>query len=196
MTCHSCVVMSGGSNGHLEWSATEPSTVKVLILHEDMGSRCRAEVLFKELLRNFAGHLAFALDLCRFDLLDVLSEADSVRARALETDLLVVASSNPGNIPQGVTDWMEEWAVLRSGKDPVLLVLTGKGPGSPQPASRALKDLRARAMRLGVYCLEPWNLETSLACWSVAADLHQREQAVTPTLQRFMARSDAQYFRW
>ncbi len=161
---------------------TEPATLKVVILYDEAGSGRRAKRLFDRVAQGFSGQLQFTFDLCRFAWLEIAGEAESFRGRALDTELLVVALREGESVPQIVTDWLDGWAQSRITREPALVLLPSPPPEHPESPGAGFQALRSLAERHRLDCLEPWSPQTGRVVTGFAAELREREHAITPTL--------------
>ncbi len=168
--------------------ATEALTLKVAILYDEADSGRRAKRLFDRVAQGSSGRLRFSFHLCRFSWLEASEEAKSFGAQARDAELLALSLRERQTVPQHTANWLDTWAQSRATPAPALLLLSVQPaediPG-PSPGFQAVRSL---AQRHGLECLEPGGLHTGLALGGLAAELREREHAITPTLAGIMDR--------
>ncbi len=130
------------------------------------------------------------MEACPFNQLEAPAEAEAALAEARTADVLVIAFQKRGLMPLSVAQWLESWAAARKQEDPALVLLSDEPASVEEPTASNSRTLLAWARRHGLKCLEPANLHAGLAYRNVAANPWEREHAMTPTLKRFLERTD------
>jgi len=163
----------------------EPAAIETIVLYDSRESGCRAKAFFDQLATRLHSEVQFNLALWRMDVLQVPGGFAAAFRDFGCAQLLVLALGLESVLPAPVREWIELWANCQLDDDSAVVVLQAIGEDSGTAAA-SLRELRQLAQKNGVNLFCEWEAGPSAASQTFVADLWQREQAVTETMQSIL----------
>jgi hypothetical protein len=119
----------------------------VLVAYEDAAAREQAVNFCDQLVQRFWTRFEFDVSWWSFDMLQQETAATEAAERAAQADLIVFASTLPGDFPVPVLGWMENWLRRRGDREGILAGLIDPGADSSGREGRKHNYLRRIAHR-------------------------------------------------
>jgi hypothetical protein len=124
-----------------------PTVFRVVMAYDDFASGKRAMNTCDYLVSQFGGGVELRSSMWKFDVLRHTKLNQMAVDDAIEADVIIVANSRNGELPEEVTRWVDQWARRKQGHATALVALldfTGQNSG---PSARALAFLKTAAHR-------------------------------------------------
>lgn len=158
----------------------------ILVVYEDPVARERAVDFCDQLVKRFWGTCEFEVSWWSFEQLADSLVAAQTAERAARADLVVVASTQPGDLPITMKRWFERWLEKRSDREGIL---AGLMDPSRQPSDWGrLKDnyLRQAAHRAAMDYLTQLPAGISLSIPESQESYSERAACVTRVLDEIL----------
>ena len=167
--------------------------MNAVVIYEECDSARRANALLKRAAERADGTMQWSVKPWRLDLLNWPPLAQEALGDAAEAHLMVLALRGGPELPSGLLEWLEAWAVQRQVPSAALALFAGRSGDTLSPT--AMPELSEFAQRHGLSLivgdLSPWKDESP----GVLEDLHEREVAQTPTLLHILSQVTPGYYQ-
>jgi hypothetical protein len=162
------------------------ATMNAVIIYDRFDFAAKAKAMLERAAHGTGEATHWSVKPWRVDMLELPPAAEAALAEAAEAHLIVLALRQVQSLFPWLVDWLERWATCRQVQEAALAVWDS-GNADTRPV-RATPELSQFAGRHGLSLLfddsAPVKDESSM----FASDLHEREVALTPTLQHILER--------
>ena len=136
----------------------------VVVVYEDAAAREQAVAYCDQLVKQFWARFEFNVSWWSFAMLQQEPAATDAAERAARADLIVFASTLPGDFPVSVQGWMESWLNRRGDREGILAGLLAPGADLSGREGRKHNYLRRVAHRAAMDYLTqvPQNIARSI----------------------------------
>lgn len=169
-------------------SAAKPAC-SVVVIYENVAARENAVVFCDHLVERFWSRYEFSVSWWSLADLSVDDASRDAARKAVEADLIVVATTPGMDIPMILREWVEVWLSRRGDREGALVGLTDPGPGQTGPAVEKFVCLRNAAHRAGMDYLT--EIPQSISSRSIPDSLEsysERAHQVTSVLDEILHR--------
>ena len=163
------------------------ATINAVIIYDRFDFAAGANAMLKRVAQGTDETAHWVVRPWRLDILALPAAAEVALAEAAGAHLILLAMRQVQSLASWLVDWLERWAKCRQVLEAALAVWDG-GNADNQGAG-ATSELLQFAGRHGLSLIfdEPALIEDEAS--RLTRDLHEREVAVTPTLQHILAQS-------
>ena len=119
-------------------------------MYEDVPARENAVAFCDHLVERFWARYEFAVSWWSLADLSVVDSSQRAARKAIEADLIVVATTPGLDIPMALREWVESWLGRRGEREGALVGLTDPRAGQTGPSAEKFAYLRNAAHRAGM----------------------------------------------
>jgi hypothetical protein len=170
------------------------ATMNAVVLYDTFDFAAKANAMLERVAHWTDETTHWSVKPWRVDMLKFPPAAEAALAEAAEAHLMVLELRQVQSFLPWLVDWLERWAGCRQVKDAALAVWDG-GNAAWRPA-QATPELSQFAGSHGLSLIFNDNALFEDKSAIFASDLHEREVALTPTLQRILEQSEQGYQHW
>jgi len=170
------------------------ATMNAVVLYDTFDFAAKANAMLERAAHWTDEAMHWSVKPWRVDMLKLPPAAEAALAEAAEAHLMVLELRQVPSLLPWLGDWLERWAACRQVQDAALAVWDGGNAVSR--SARATPELSQFAGRHGLSLIFNDNALVEDKSAILASDLHEREVALTPTLQRILEQSEQGYQHW
>lgn len=172
------------------------TTMNAIILYDEVGSAANANAMLAQAAIRADEALRWAVKPWRFDLLMQPVTTDAAFKDAGEAHLIVLAVRSQKVLPSWLPFWLEQWARCRQVQEAALAVWDGENSRAlSAPVSGALSEVAGRHGLSFIFDEANAITEEAEQAAAFVHRLHERENAITPTLQHILDLPDRYGYR-
>jgi len=171
-----------------------PVAMNAVVLYDTFDFAAKANAMLERAAHWTDEAMHWSVKPWRVDMLKLPPAAEAALAEAAEAHLMVLELRQVPSLLPWLGDWLERWAACRQVQDAALAVWDGGNAVSR--SARATPELSQFAGRHGLSLIFNDNALVEDKSAILASDLHEREVALTPTLQRILEQSEQGYQHW
>jgi hypothetical protein len=162
------------------------ATMNAVIIYDRFDFAAKARAMLERAAHETDETTHWSVKPWRVDMLELPPAAEAALAEAAEAHLIVLALRQVQSLFPWLVDWLERWATCRQVQEAALAVWDS---GSADTRSaRATSELSQFAGRHGLSLIFDDHALVEDKSSMFASDLHEREVALTPTIQHILER--------
>src|SRR4029077_11488819 len=100
-----------------------------VVIYEDVAARERAVIFCDHLVERFWARHEFEVSWWQMTDLSVPHSAENAARKAIQANLIVVATTGTTDVPAVLREWLEGWLSRRSDREGALVSLSDPGVG-------------------------------------------------------------------
>lgn len=126
------------------------ASFNVVIAYEDFRAGKRAMDMCKPLVSLLGSEVQFRNSMWKFDILRSEKLNRIAIGDAIEADIIIVATTQPGDLPEQIKEWVESWVPEKRGQTAALLALMDFPPPEDGVPSLSYNYLEKAAANAGI----------------------------------------------